>query len=211
MRGRTRSWEGCVVFQARFEACAIAIPLSACPRVPSSFDGIIAERTRLWNAPQWAARSASVTLSDSHTQPRRFNRACSHLPLSLPHFISPCIFLSIRLILCFCIALSLSSSPTSLPSSLSLSLAVPSVIYVQAASILETFFLSCLTGERCGKQISDLRLSWLYWLLLHTADRLLSALSEWLCYCLFVSCLVGIRAFWRIGRYFHEGAYQISW
>lgn len=177
MRGRTLGWEGCVVFPACFEACAIAIPLSPCPPVPSSFDGIIAERTRLWNAPQRAARSASVTLSDSHTQPRRFNRACSHLPLSLPHFISPSLFLSLLFILCFCIILSLPSSPTSVPFSLSLFLAVSSVFYAQDASILETFFLSCLTGEKCRKQISDLRLCWLYWLLLNSTDRLLSALS----------------------------------
>lgn len=139
-----------------FQAALKPVPSpSPCPPVLSSFDGIIAERTRLWNAPQRAARSASVTLSDSHTQPTRFNRARSHTPLSLPHFISP----SLPVILCFCITPSLSSSPASLPFSLTLSLALSGVFYVQAASILETFFLSCLTGEMCGKQISDLRLS----------------------------------------------------
>lgn len=164
MRGRTWGCERCVVFPVYFEACAITIPLSPCPPVLSLFDGIIVGRTRLWNAPQRAARSASVTLSDSHTQMTRFNRACSHLPLSLPHVISPSLFPSLPLIF------------------FSLSLAISSVFYVQAASILEIFFLSCLTGEMCGKQISDLRLFWLYCLLLNTADRLLSALCECLCY-----------------------------
>lgn len=120
-------------------------PCPPCPPVPSSFDGIIAERTRLWNAPQRAARSASVTLSDSHTQARRFNRARSHLVLFLPHFISPCLFPSLPLIFCFRISPSLSSSPTPLLPSLSLALVVSSVFHVQATSILETFFLSCLT------------------------------------------------------------------
>lgn len=176
MRVRTWSWGGCVVFPARFEACAIAVPLSPRPPVPSSFDGIIAERTRLGNAPQRAARSASVTLSDSHTRPTRFNRACSRSPLSLPHFIPPCFIPSPALILCFRITPSLFSSPTSLPRRLSRSLGVSSVFYVQAASILETFFLSCLTGEMGCKQTSDLRPSRLHWPCLNTADRLLSAL-----------------------------------